>query len=290
MAEDGSELAVAERLRPAWAMRCAHFPPRIGFDRPAATLPVSVTGRACTLRCAHCNGHYLEGMRALSDPALARARSLLISGGCDGAGRVPVAQHLAEIARAGAGKRLNWHVGLIDEETMRAIAPLADVVSFDVVGDDETIRQVYGLERTVEDYAATYRMIRRYARVVPHLTIGLLGGRIQGERRALALLQELGAEQIVFLVLIPTEGTAYAGCEPPPVEHVADLLAEARVLFPETPLLLGCMRPWGAYRDALDPAAVQAGVNRIVNPARTAVAEAQRLGLEIAWGEECCVL
>lgn len=118
-------------------------------------MAVSVTGRGCALRCAHCNEHYLAGMRSLDDPALARARSLLISGGCDLRGRVPILPHLEAIARAGAGKRLNWHVGLIDEETMCAIAPYVDTISYDLVGDDETIREVYGLEKTVADYIAT---------------------------------------------------------------------------------------------------------------------------------------
>ena len=274
----------------AWEVRCQHFAPRIRFDRPWATIPVSVTGTACALHCAHCNGHYLTGMRRLADPAVRQARSLLISGGCDLEGRVPVLPHLQRIVEVGTGKKLNWHVGLIDEETLQAIRPYVDVISFDFVGDDETIRQVYGLERTVDDYVATYRMLCRHVRVVPHLTIGLRGGQIGGERRALALLKDLGAESLVFIVFIPTAGTAYADHQPPPVEEVGDLLAEARILFPDVPLLLGCMRPAGEYRDRLDALAVRLGLNVIVNPTRTALATAAELGLTVEWGEECCVL
>ena len=279
-----------ERWQQAWEVRCQRFAPRIQFDRPSATLPVSVTGTACALHCAHCDAHYLTGMRRLTDPALERARSLLISGGCDLQGRVPVLPHLASILRAGAGKRLNWHVGLIDEETVRAIEPYVDVVSFDMVGDDETIREVYGLERTVADYVATYRMLRRHVRVVPHVTVGLWGGEMHGEQQTLRLLQELGAEAVVFIVFIPTSGTRYADRQPPVVEQLVDLLAEARIMFADTPLLLGCMRPAGQYRDRLDALAVEVGLNKIVNPARTAVAAAQRLGLTVEWGEECCAL
>ncbi len=279
-----------EQWQRAWEVRCAHFAPSIRFDRPSATVPVTVTGPACALRCAHCNGHYLAGMRSLADPAVARARSLLVSGGCDPQGRVPVLPHLESIVRAGAGKRLNWHVGLIDEDTVRAIEPYVDVISFDFVADDETIRQVYALERTAEEYVAAYRMLRRHVRVVPHLTIGLLGGRLRGERQALSLLRDLGAEALVFIVFIPTPGTAYADRQPPAIGEVVDLLAEARIAFPDTPLLLGCMRPREGYRSRLDELAVQVGVNRIVNPARTAVAAAQQLGLAIEWGEECCAL
>ncbi|MCL6429244.1 MAG: radical SAM protein [Anaerolineae bacterium] len=276
--------------RRAWEVRQELFGRHIRFERPSATLAVSVTGKACALRCAHCNGHYLAGMRTLDDPALGRARSLLISGGCDREGRVPVLPRLEEIARLAAGRRLNWHVGLIDEATMQAIRPYAHVISFDFVGDDDTIRDVYGLDKTVSDYVACYEMLRRHACVVPHLTIGLHGGRVRGERRALDLLSSLGVEALVLIVFIPTPGTAYAGCEPPSVGEVVDLLAEARVRFPKVPVRLGCMRPGGEYREQLDPLAVEVGLNSIVNPARAAVLAAQRLGLRIEWGDECCVL
>lgn len=276
--------------RQAWDSRNEHFPASIRFCRPSATLAVTVTGKVCGLRCAHCSGHYLSGMRSLDDPAVARAKSLLISGGCDAEGRVPVLPQLARISAVGAGKRLNWHVGLIDEETMQAIQPHVHVISFDFPGSDRTIHHVYGLERTVADYVATYRMLRRYATVVPHITAGVYGGQMDGEREALRLLRDLGAEALVFIVFIPTVGTRFAGCKPPAVEEVADLLAEARLLLPDTPIHLGCMRPVGDYRDRLDPIAVGVGVNKIVNPARTAVQAAHELGLAVEWGDECCVL
>ncbi len=281
-------------LQRAWQVRQAHFPPLLGVDRPQETQPVSLTGPACALDCAHCGGHYLEPMLPLAglsqDPRLAQARSLLISGGCDRRGRVPVRAHLEQVRALRPGRRLNWHVGLIERADLEAIRDLVDVVSFDLVGDDETIAEVYGLEATVEEYRATYRMLRQQVPVIPHITIGLRGGRISGERAALRLLQEEGAEAIVFLVLIPTPGTRYAACTPPAPEEVARLLAEARLVFPETPLLLGCMRPAGPYRAELDPLAVRAGVNRIVKPHPAALDVARSLGLGLEMNQECCVL
>jgi len=141
----------------------------------------------------------------------------------------------------------------------------------------------------VQDYVETYRLIRRHARTLPHITIGLRGGALGHEWPALELLQELGADGLVFLVLIPTPGTRYAGCLPPTPEAVADLLTEARLRFPMTPIYLGCMRPRGAYRDELDPLAVQAGVNVVVSPARPARKLAAELGLATRELRECCV-
>ncbi len=281
-------------LAEAWRTRQAHFPPVLGADNPRYTRSVSLTGADCALECAHCGRHYLQAMLPAetlqpADPRLVGVTSLLISGGCDARGRVPVTEHLERIRAVRPGRRLNWHTGLIGEVELQAISGLVDMVSFDLVGDDETIAEVYGLQATVADYRAAYRLLRQAVRVVPHITVGLRGGELAGERAALDILQEEGAEAIAFLVFIPTPGTRYADRTPPPPEEVARLLAEARIAFPRTPLLLGCMRPGGSYRRALDPLAVRAGINRIVKPGRAVLEYACRLGLQIERQEECCV-
>jgi uncharacterized radical SAM superfamily protein len=263
------------QLDAAWRVRRAHHPDQISFAYPLDTALISLTGARCELSCAHCGGHYLRHMQPIWGAQVEGATSALISGGCDGEGRVPVAEHLDQIQSIRPGRRLNWHVGLIDEPTMQAIAPDVDVISFDVVGDGETIREVYGLEATPGDYAATYSMLRRYAPVVPHITIGLRCGALGHERPAMDMLARAGLEALVFIVFMPTPGTRYAGCPPPDVEEVALLLAEARQRFPEIHIHLGCMRPRKSYRARLDPLAVRAGVNVIVSPSREGRAMAE---------------
>jgi hypothetical protein len=184
---------------------------------------------------------------------------------------------------------MNWHVGFVTEDEMETISPLVDVVSFDFVGDDATIREVYGHDRTVEDYVETYRLLRRYVRTLPHVTIGLRGGALGHELPAFERLQKLGADGLVLLVFMPTPGTRYEDRQPPSPKAVADLLAEARLRFPRVPLYLGCMRPRGRYREELDPLAVQAGLNVIVSPSRAAREMAAGLGLEARQMRECCV-
>ncbi len=277
-------------LEKAWQVRQANFAPDITFSYPLDTALISLTGPQCALQCAHCGGHYLRHMQPISTAMVKGATSVLVSGGCDLTGRVPVTRHLKRIAAIADGRRLNWHVGLIEEEDMRAIAPYVDVVSFDMVGDAETIREVYGLPRTPDDYMRTYEMIRRHVRVMPHITIGLRCGKLGHERPAMELLGRAGLDALVFIVFIPTPGTRYAKCPPPPVEEVASLLAEARLRFPTLPIHLGCMRPRGRYRARLDPLAVRAGVNLIVSPSRRARELAHELGLEGIEMHECCVL
>jgi len=279
-----------EKLERAWAVRQANFGPEITWSYPLDTAVLSLTGRECGLDCAHCGGHYLGGMRPIWESTPDNSTSCLVSGGCDATGRVPVLAHLDRVRAWRQGRTMNWHVGFISEEEMAAIAPLVDVVSFDFVGDEATIREVYGLERTVDDYVETYRLLRRYARTLPHVTIGLRGGALGHELAAFEQLQALGADGLVLLVFIPTPGTRYAERQPPPAEAVADLLAEARLRFPDVPIYLGCMRPKGAYRETLDPLAVRAGLNVIVSPSRAARKTAEALGLAPRQIRECCVL
>ncbi|MHB8927197.1 MAG: radical SAM protein [Bacillota bacterium] len=280
----------------AWRVRQENFPPAIEFDYPNKTKVISTTGTACSLDCAHCGKHYLEGMTPIAE-ALAEAtaedakpRSFLISGGCDRTGRVPVLHHRAAIEALKATGRVNFHVGLVDDEEARALAAYADAVSFDFVGDDETIHETFGLDRTVSDYLESYRALRRHTKVLPHICIGLRGGAMSGEERALQILRREGADALVFIVFIPTKGTRYADRTPPPVGAVIETLARARLDFPRTPIFLGCMRPAGRYRVELDQAAVRCGVQKVVIPARPAVQLARDLGLEVSRGEECCVL
>jgi uncharacterized radical SAM superfamily protein len=284
------DLAIDDRLARAWEVRRANFPDEITWSYPLDTAVLSLTGAHCALDCAHCGGHYLAGMRPIWEAEPDGATSCLISGGCDPSGRVPVTAHLDRVRAWRQGRTMNWHVGFVSETEMATIAPLVDVVSFDFVGDEATIHEVYGIDRTVDDYAETYRLLRRYARTLPHVTIGLRGGVLGHELPAFERLQELGADGLVILVFMPTPGTRYADRQPPPVEAVADLLVEARLRFPDVPLYLGCMRPKGRYRDELDPLAVRAGFNVVVSPSRPARQLADDLGLATRRLRECCVL
>ncbi|HEX3015840.1 MAG TPA: radical SAM protein [Desulfobacteria bacterium] len=307
--------ATTEMLSRAWAVRMQNFPPQIEFDYPAATEVVSLTGKHCALDCAHCGGHYLQNMKSVAELGLAcsrneperncsdkskqnrgwqqeagRVKSRLISGGCTVEGKVPFIQHLPLLEKWKQGTRLNFHVGLLNKAEVERLKDLATVVSFDFVCDDATIQEVFGTGQKGADYLRTYRLLRQRVKVLPHICIGLKGGQLAGEYRALDLLGQEGVDGLVFIVFIPTPGTRYAAKSPPPFEEVVKLLAEARIRFPDKPIFLGCMRPKGRYRLLLDMAAVQCGVNKIVMPAEGAVKLAGTLGLEVIRGEECCAL
>ncbi len=293
MESEVRENNLADLLARALEVRRASFPPRVEFVYPRFTLPVRSTGEDCPLNCAHCRGRYLKGMLPLAE-VLGRPpgpeRSFLVSGASDPAGRVPHGERLEEIRRLAARGALNLHTGLVGEDEAAELGKLARAVSLDFLVDEETIRDIYGLEASGEDFIRVYRSLKGHTRVVPHLCIGLHWGRIRGEYRALNALKREGAEAISFIVFMPTPGTPLKDCPPPTAEEAARLLAHARLLFPGTPLHLGCMRPGGRYRAVLDSLALKAGINEIVHPAPPARRLAAELGLKIIREEECCSL
>ena len=288
------EATTEQLITRAWQVRQANFPGEMAFNFPSKTRAITVTGSQCRLNCAHCNGHYLKTMVDITDWRAKLTRditSCLISGGCTRDGKVPVLGHLPVIREIRqSGRRINLHTGLLAEAEIEQLDQVADAVSFDFVGDRETIKEVYGLEKTVDDYIKTYLSLRKRVKVVPHICIGLRGGSISGEYKALQMLRELGADGLVFIVFRPTPGTKYADRTPPALDEVVRILARARIEMPAIPIHLGCMRPSGRYRAELDRLALRCGVNKIVRPTPAAIALAGELGMEIKRGEECCVL
>ena len=280
-------------MRRAWQVRYENFASRIEFVYPYRTLAVSSTGTDCSLNCAHCGGYYLKRMQPLARALVqrhAKIKSFLVSGGCDLKGRVPHLTKLNGIRALAAQGTLNLHTGLVTEGEAALVGKVAGVVSFDLLVDGDTINDVYGLKASPRDFMESYRLLRKYTRVVPHLCLGLNRGAIRGEYEALKFLQVEGANALTFIVFIPTPGTAFAGYHPPPVKEVGDFIARARIMFPPIPLSLGCMRPGGKYRTNLDCTAIKAGINKIVQPAPAARLLADEMGLEIEKGEECCSL
>jgi uncharacterized radical SAM superfamily protein len=266
----------------------------IRFIHPRQTTAVSLTGSQCQLDCAHCGGHYLKHMTSLADLCNGNqtpsGTSWLVSGGCGVDGSISYGEHLPLLKGLKGERKFNIHVGLIREEDIAGVAAIADQISFDFVGDEDTIREVFGINRAVDEYVKCYQNLRRYAPVTPHICLGLHGGKLRGEWRALELLLDLGADRLTLIIFTPTSGTRYANCSPPPIMEVNGFFTYARQAFPNIPIHLGCLRPGGRYRSEVDRLAVEAGLDSIVNPAPTAVALATTLGLKVTWGEECCGL
>lgn len=286
---------LTSKMKVAMEIKIRNFGDIVEFVYPNETLAISTTSNECALSCAHCNGHYLKNMTPINDyKSKTKGRnisSFLLSGGCSFDGDVPINKHINTIKQLKEeGYKLNAHLGLMDEESLNEICKYIDTVSFDLVFDEDTIKEVYKINKTKEDYIKAYESIQQKTEVAPHICIGLKGGDIKGEYEVINYLSQNQPKKVTFIVLIATKGTEYENVNPPNLEKVADILCEARINMPNTEINLGCMRPRGTYRKELDILALNCGINRIVLPSKEAKNKASQMNMTIIESRECCVL
>jgi len=263
---------------------------------------ISITGARCALNCEHCRGLILRHMIPATTPRQLYERCLevyerggrgvLISGGSTAEGAVPLKPFISAVARAKRelGLTIVVHTGLVDEELARGLAEAkVDAALMDVIGDEQTIRQVYHLDAAPRDFEESMERLRLHGvPFVPHVLVGLHYGELRGELRALEMISRHGPSAVVIIALIPLPGTPMASLSSPPPSLVARVLASARLLMPEVPVALGCARPKGRHRVELDRLALFAEVDAIAFPTRAAVEEARRLGLSVKLRPTCC--
>ena len=51
-----------KKIKYAYSKKIENFGKEVIFSYPNETLAVSTTKNKCSLKCAHCNGHYLNNM------------------------------------------------------------------------------------------------------------------------------------------------------------------------------------------------------------------------------------
>ncbi len=272
---------------------------------PSKMFPsISVTGESCELGCAHCNHHYLRHMIPALNPDQLYSLCLnlnregavgcLISGGSNIEGYVPLEPYVDAIKRIKMDTDLvlNVHTGLLSWNLARGLSEAKiDVASIDVVGDNETITGVYGLNKTVDDYAKALDNHSRAGikHIVPHICVGLNFGKIGGEIRALKMIERINPEILVFITLIPTRGTLMEKVTPPKPKTVVKIMAIARLMLRKPSISLGCMRPGGMRRRKLDSLALNV-VDRIAVPTPEVLKEAEKYELKIEEFNSCCAL
>lgn len=273
-------------------------------EKPDRFLPVSVTGTACALQCDHCKTEVLKGMITVSPivDLFAMAERLqaqgtegvLVSGGSSRSGEVPLAPHLPAMRRIKdeLGMRVVVHSGIVKPEIAAGLAAAGvDGVMLDIIGADETIREVYHLELEAADFERSLeRLAVEGLQIIPHIVIGLHYGELLGEWNALEMIRRYPVSALILVVLTPLVGTPMGHLSPPPVADVVGFFGDARAAMPDTQLNLGCGRPMGAMKVALDKGAVDQGLNGIAYPAEGIIDYARRCGLEPDLHELCCSL
>ncbi len=271
-------------------------------ERANRFLALSVTGTACALQCDHCKTKVLRGMPTVSREAglfelASRLKTqgtegILVSGSSDKSGEVPLAFHFDDMKRVREelGLKVIVHSGVVTPELAAELADAGvDGVMLDIIGADETIEQVYHLDLKAADLERSLaRLAEREMRIIPHIVLGLHYGRFLGEHNALEMISRYPVSTLILVVLTPLVGTPMAHLEPPPVGEVVDFFAHARAAMPETQVNLGCGRPMGEMKIALDRAAVDHGLNGIAYPADGIIEYARASGLDPEFYEYCC--
>ncbi|MCX7682180.1 MAG: radical SAM protein [Anaerolineae bacterium] len=301
----------------AWTVRHAYHPPELRFAVPGGKryatehyrntpwrfASISLTGRHCDLQCEHCRGRMLATMLPALTPEMLVLQAerllergcagVLISGGCNLDGAVPIKPYLSAIARVRSmGLRTIVHTGLLDRETAEGLKNAGvDQVLLDVVGDEETIQQVLHLTHSPAEYEATLALARAAGlSVAPHVIVGLHCGELRGELAALEIIRRTGADVVVIVVLRPLPHTPLAQAPVMAPDTVGRLVAVARLLFPAVPVTLGCARPAGPLKAEMERLAVLAGINGLAYPDPATVELAAGLGLRTSFVESCCTL
>ena len=274
-------------------------------SRKPVHIAVSVTGRECNLQCLHCGGCLLKGTysaetpQALWDLAVRLKprglRGMLITGGCNDDGIVPLAPFCATAARLKSelGLRIAIHSKLVDRPLADALCgSRADAILLDVVGSLDMLQRVYRLaDKTLDDIRRSLDLLEaRSLPMSPHVVLSNLAGADGEGNRALALLEGRRLHSLVIVLLMPLPGCDVGPTVAWDVAALRRLFEGARAMFPTTPLLLGCARPLGRLQKQIDAVAVESGFDGIAYPSEGTVAHARQLGREIRFSEFCCSL
>lgn len=264
---------------------------------------VSITGGDCKLQCDHCKAKILAPMipartpaalwRTVTEIVASGAGGMLLTGGSNRRNEVEYDAFYPTIRRIKDTYpefKIALHTALVTEASARCMqASGIDAAMMDVIGAQATITQVYHLKRSVADFERSLEiLVATGMRVVPHIVIGLHYGRLLGEWDALAMLARHRPNAVVLVVAMPMYAPARRPFAVPDPAQIGRFFLAARAALPDTPLLLGCARPPGAAKVAIDAYAVMTGIDGIAHPAEGAVELAARLGRRVRAAPVCC--
>lgn len=263
----------------------------------------SITGSACALNCDHCQTKILEPMIPATSPEeldrkvrdlilLQKLQGFLLSGGSNRRNEIryerfyPVVEKLK---RDHPNLRVAIHTALTDEAAAKRMeAAGVDTAMMDVIGAQETIREVYHLDRSVDDFESTLAALcTTRMQITPHIVIGLHYGRIVGEEYALDMIARYPTQALVLVVIMPFYSKPGTFITPETVD-VGRIFLAAREKMGDREINLGCARPAGMHKRVTDAYAVMAGLDGIAFPAEGATSVANIIGRPVNQQHSCC--
>ncbi|MEZ5695895.1 MAG: radical SAM protein [Sphingomonadaceae bacterium] len=263
----------------------------------------SITAGGCALNCDHCQKKILEPMIPATNPdmleqkvrdliLLQNLQGFLLSGGSNRQNEIRYERYLPvveKLKREFPHLKVAIHTALLDEAAAKRMESAGvDTAMMDVIGAQETINQVYNLDRPVEDFEKTLAALTATnMEVSPHIVVGLHYGELLGEANALDICARYDINALVLVVIMPfyaKPGTFKV----PSTGDVGKIFLEARTRLADKKVLLGCARPPGMHKRVTDAYAVMAGLDGIAFPADGAVSVANAIGRSYEQEHACC--
>ncbi len=265
------------------------------YSPSANFIHASLTGDQCALQCPHCQARFLKHMAPALTPkelyALAEdsarkgVKGMLISGGCDATGQVPVFNYLDIIKniKENIDIKINLHTGFIHPDSIPKLAGKGiDIISFDVIGSPDVVKKIYGIDLAPDYFDKAFEAFASAGlMVVPHTTAGLDRGLDSGEEVALETIARHRPGFVVINALMSSEGDEKSQ------ERLLEVLEMAREILPdETSIGIGCMRPRGDVIPV--DLVVELDIASIAMAPKGLVAELKEMGMDVHEQDGCC--
>jgi len=253
--------------------------------------------------CQHCKGKLLQRLipattcEELENKGLALhargAKGILLTGGCDEHGSVPIGGIIPAIKKLKEKTDLIIiaHTGFITLEEAKLLKDSGlDGIGFDVMGDMDAVKEVYGLHVSEKEYIDSLCAISDSGlSVFPHVCVGIHFGKLGGEFRALEMIRSITPSTVIITGLMPVAGTAMEQIKPHPSDF-EKVIKKAIEIFPKTPIVLGCAHSSGKDRAQIEKTALLCGVSGIAAPTMGTIRFAKENGYEINYYGTCCGL
>jgi uncharacterized radical SAM superfamily protein len=220
------------------------------------------------------------------------AQGCLVSGGCLPDGSIPLDGFMGTLSKIKRelGLTVFVHTGIINFDTAVSLKQAGvDAALIDVIGSNKTIKKIYNLQSAPKNYTDSLTALdKAELPFIPHVIVGLNEGKLDGELEALKMISHVKPSALVIIAFMPLHGTDMAKIPPPKPVDIAKVTAIARLMFPRTPLILGCMRPKGTARATTDVLALKAGVDAVAFPSEDAIEYVQKEHFPFSFSSFCC--
>jgi uncharacterized radical SAM superfamily protein len=291
-------------------------------NRVNSFLNISLTGKKCELMCSHCRARLLSDMidinpadfvfsddlmpdknrimeiiiRNQNKDRQTSANGVLISGGFDSRGRLPLDERiLPEVKEVkdkyGREIKVFMHLGFTDRQTAENLYECGiDGVLVNIFSDRHSIEEIYNLKGCSPDmFYKNARLLEDAGlRVSPHLIIGLGDSSLSGEYRSVKEIAESGADSCVFVIAKNLSKQNRPRLPEVKPMEVVKLFEYAKSKMPGIPVILGCARPHGQEFEKMEIELLKLGINVIAFPSGRTLDYAKDNNYSFHFEEQCC--